>query len=279
MSINHKYKILFNNIKLIFTPLHSVKTHFHLLREFIAKDIKGRFAGSMAGILWALITPLSHIIIYYFIFSTVMRIQITPAETGTDSFFIYFLSAFFPWTILSESIIRSSGVLLENSNLITKVVFPVELLPICSLASSLIINGIGYILFLAYLAILDLFHPVWLVLIPAMMLYLIFISGLTYLLAALCVFLRDIRELTGQFLMIWFYATPVIYPISMIPDGFADIIKWNPASLYIHIFREILLFHRFPADAAVPALAFSLFSYCLGAWFFMKSKNAFGDVL
>ncbi|MEE4358998.1 MAG: ABC transporter permease [Desulfococcaceae bacterium] len=251
----------------------------HLMGEFVSKDIRGRFAGSMAGILWALITPLSNIIIYYFIFSIVIRIQVSAGENGTDSFFIYFLSGFFPWLILSESLSRSTGVLLENSNLITKVVFPVELLPICSMFTSLIINGIGFIAFLLFLAISGFFHPMWFVLIPLMGIYLIFIIGLCCLLSALCVFFRDIQEFMNLILTLWFYATPIIYPFSMLPESYRFIVEWNPANTYIQLVREILLTHSFSPEILWQAIFFSVISYCLGTCFFMKSAKAFGDVL
>jgi len=269
---------LFNNIKLIFIPLYSVGSHFYLLREFISREIKGRFAGSTAGILWTLINPLVNISLYYFVFSIIIRVQVNTAETGTDSFFIYFLSGFFPWYFFSESLSRSVGILIENANLITKVVFPLELLPVGTVFTSLILNGIGMTIFLIYLILEGYFHISWGFLLLIIPFQIFFIWGLANFFSALCVFIRDMREIMSILLTVWFYATPVIYPASMLPASF-EIIKFNPMWMFVQLYRDAIIVHHINwVDFGIVGII-SLLSYCIGTWFFMRAKPSFGDVL
>ncbi|MDM8537804.1 ABC transporter permease, partial [Desulfobacterales bacterium HSG17] len=223
--------------------------------------------------------PLVYIIIYIFIFSIIMRIRIDPLETGTDSFLIFFLSGFFPWLLFSEGISRATGILIENSNLITKVVFPVELLPIGSVLSAFIINSVGMLIMLIYLMFKGYFNYTWLYLIVLYPLYILFIGGFAYFFSALCVFIRDIKEILGILLMVWFYATPIIYTVSMIPDSLKLLIILNPVNIFISLFRDALLIHQVHYTPILYIAFLSAFSYAFGVWFFMRAKSAFGDVL
>lgn len=266
-------------INLMIKPIVSVKRHRHLLYEFISREIKSRFAGTMAGGLWVLINPFITIIVYVFIFSMVLRIQVSAEETGTDSFLIYFLSGFFPWILVSESLSRSVGVLIENANLITKVVFPVELLPVGTVISSFVINGIGFLLFCIYLVAKGYFNISWFFLIALVLLQILFAGGLSYLFAATCVFIRDIREVLGILLMVWFYATPIIYPVSMVPDSFKTVLNLNPMKIFIDLYRDFLLRHHIDGMAFLYLCITTVLIYGAGAIFFMRAKPAFGDVL
>lgn len=209
----------------------------------------------------------------------VLRIRITANETGTDSFLIYFLSGYFPWLIFSESLSRSVGVLLDNANLITKVIFPVELLPAATVSSVFIVNSIGMVIFWLYLIWQGYFHAIWISLILIFLLLYLFILGLANLLSALCVFIRDIKEILGLVLMVWFYATPIIYPVSMVPDIFKYIIEGNPMGECVKLTRSILLKHEMIWPTFFFFFGFSVCSFFLGTWCFSKAKRAFGDVL
>ncbi|MGE0086279.1 MAG: ABC transporter permease [Desulfococcaceae bacterium] len=265
--------------KHITTPFASVFSHPYLFAGFLKKEIKGRFAGTLAGMLWTLISPLASIIIYLFIFSQVLRIEIHAAENGTDSFVIFFLSGFFPWLFFSEGLSRSVGILIQNANLISKVVFPVELLPACSVISAFVINGIGLAMFLIYLGFQGYAHPVWLLLFFLIPVQIVFIWGLANLLSAICVFIRDINELLPIILMVWFYATPVIYPLSMIPDALKPLVSMNPGFWFTELYRSVLIVHQMQWQIFFQMCSAAILSFAFGSWFFMRAKPAFGDVL
>jgi lipopolysaccharide transport system permease protein len=257
----------------------SLYTHRVLLANFVSKDIRGRFAGTMAGLLWTLLQPLALMGIYLFVFSVIFRVQVTVEETGTDRFFLFFLTGFLPWLFLAESLSKAVGSLLENAGLITRVVFPVELVPSAAVLSAYLVNGAGLLLLLAALAALGHADPFWLLLPVILGVQFCFVWGLALLLAALCVFVRDLRELLGLVLTIWFFATPIIYPPNMVPESLDLLVRINPMALYVGLMRGVLLRHALDPDQLLLGLGFAMFFVVLGGWFFQRSKPAFGDVL
>lgn len=267
------------NFRLGFTPLLSLIRHRSLLKGFVSKEIRGRFAGSMAGMAWTLIHPLALIAVYTFVFSVVLRISVTQEETGTDNFIIFFLAGMLPWLIFSDSLIRATGSLTGNSQLITKVVFPVELLPGSSVVAATITHGIGLALFLGYLALTGHANTHWIFIFPLMLVHLVFTWGLALFLSALCVFIRDVQELVGIVIMVWFFTTPILYPVSFVPEWVREFILYNPMAILILSYRDIVLLHRFyPSDFLILSFI-ACACFLLGSWFFMRAKPAFGDVL
>jgi lipopolysaccharide transport system permease protein len=264
---------------IIFSPLKIIFAYRHLLGSFVKRDIKGRFAGSYAGNLWVLINPLATIVTYLFIFSIVLRVRVSSTETGTDNFTVYFLTGFFPWFMFAESLSRSTVILIENANLITKVYFPVALLPIGAVIASFVINGIGYLCFLFVLAIFGFYNFTWGYLIFLVFLQVLFTWGLANLLSALCVFIRDIKEILAIVLMVWFYATPIVYPASMLPEAFRIPMKYNPMWGFVELYRQAVLGLPFDFGQLLYISLISGFLFGFGSWFFMHAKDAFSDVL
>jgi len=119
---------------------------------FVRQDIKGRFAGSVMGMLWAVLSPLSNMLIYFFVFSVIMKIRMVVQETGTTSFAVYLLSGLIPWMAMSDSLGRATTILLENSSIIVKVSFPVQILPFAVVTVAFLLNGIAMAFFLCFLA-------------------------------------------------------------------------------------------------------------------------------
>ncbi len=261
------------------TPVSSALSHRHLLREFVLKEIKGRFAGSMGGLVWTLINPLATIIIYLFVFSIVLRVQVTSEETGTNSFAIYFLSGLFPWLIFSDGLSRSVGCIVTNANLIKKVVFPIEVLLAATVFTSFVVNGVGMLIFLAYLGFKGYVHTSWLLMLLVVFLQMFFTWGIASFLAAACVFIRDIGELLGIVLMVWFFSTPIIYPLSMLPENIRGFMYVNPMTIFTALYRDVLLTNQIHWLSLAYLAILSFLSYSIGAWFFMRAKPAFGDVL
>jgi lipopolysaccharide transport system permease protein len=261
------------------TPFLSIYHYKHLLKGFVAKDIKGRFAGSAAGLLWTVLTPLSRILAYFFVFSLVLRVSVTQAETGTDRFVIFFLCGFFPWTLFAESLSKSVRILISESRIITKVIFPVELLPVSVAISNFIINGIGIGLLLIYLAFDGYMNPYWCFIPLFLLLEFLFVLGLAFFLSALCVFIRDLGEVFNIVIMLWFFGTPIIYPASRVPESLTFLLDLNPMAHVVNVFRSGILMGKLDFYSLAVMTAFCLVSYGAGTWFFMRSKPAFGDVL
>ena len=254
-------------------------SHRGLLKQFVNRDIRGRFAGSIAGLLWTVLMPLSQIITYFFLFSVIIKIRLPEAEIGTGSFLIFFLAGLFPWLAFSEALSRATGILQENTNLITKVIFPTELLPASAALSAFFFNGVGFLIFLVYLVSQGFFGWTWLLIPFLVCLLFLFSIGAACFLSALCVFLRDTQQLLGIVLTIWFYFTPILYPISMVPESMRSIMKINPMLIYVDLFRQALLKHEFDMVNIVICIFFSLLTFFLGTLFFDRLKYSFSDVL
>ncbi|MBF0200707.1 MAG: ABC transporter permease [Desulfamplus sp.] len=266
-------------LKVIFEPFFLIFSRFQLLREFVLRDIKGRFAGSFAGLLWTVLNPLATIVAYFFVFSLVMRISVTVEETGTDRFVIFFLCGFFPWVMFAESLNKSVGSLIAQSSLITKVLFPVELIPLSTLISAFITNAMGFGLFLIYIALDGYLHISWLWVPVLLLIEMLFALGLCLFLSAICVFIRDTAELLSVVTMLWFFATPIIYPFSMVPESMKFFFKMNPVALMVENFRDVLLLHTPDPWMISITMVVAMMSFACGSWFFSRSKVAFGDVL
>jgi lipopolysaccharide transport system permease protein len=260
-------------------PLASARLHPYLLRKFVARDIRGRLAGSMGGGLWTVLTPLATILVYMFVFSIVLRVRVTVPETGTDSYALFFLAGLLPWFFFLEGLSRSAGCVIENANLVTKVVFPVELLPAGRVLTVFLTNGIGLFLFMVYLATRGYADPTWSVVPLLLLVQMIFIWGIAAFAAAASVFLRDLTEIIEIFLRLWFFATPIIYPLSRVPETFRPIMALNPMAGFVGLYRDLLLAHQFEWAVLARLSILSLTCYAVGTWFFMRSKGAFGDVL
>ncbi len=254
--------------------------HPGLLRGFLSQDINGRFAGSMGGLFWSVLTPLANILIYMFVFSVIMRVRLPVEEIGTESFAIYLLSGLLPWMAFAEAMNRAPSFLLEKAALITKVSFPVEILPYINIITPFALNGIGFVLFLGYLLLAGYGQIGWLWLPLVILCHILFTLGLVAIISALSVFLRDLQQLVGLLVSVWFFLTPILYPLSMVPEGFRALILWNPMYPFIELYRQVLLRDDGVSGGLLLAiLLLAGLSYLLGGWFFMRIKHAFGDVL
>ncbi|WP_045215355.1 ABC transporter permease [Desulfonatronovibrio magnus] len=266
-------------IERILLPLLMVFRYNNLLRSFVSREIRGRFAGNIAGIAWTLITPVATMLVYMFVFSIVLRISVTVEETGTDSFFVYFVTGFVPWLIFADSMSKATGSILDNASIVTKVIFPVELLPLTSVVSSLIINGFGLAVLLIFLASQGFISSTWVLLFLILPLQTLFTMGVGMLFASACVYLRDIREMTGLILMVWFFSTPIIYPLSMVPENIQSLILLNPMHAFISLYRDVLIADNLEVLSIVIVVLYAVLAYIVGSLFFARVKPGFGDVL
>jgi len=269
-------------LKLHLTILNWITAPFRyqtLFLGFVHQEIRGRYAGSIGGLLWSIITPLSNMLIYIFVFSVVFKIRLKPIETGTDSFVLFLLSGLLPWIAFSEAVGGSAGMFLSKAGLITKVAFPLEVVPVAGVCVTFILNGIGFVAFLIYLTIEGFADPAWLYLPVVTFIFMIFTLGVMVLLASLSVFIRDIQQAIASVLSLWMYLTPVLYPVTMLSEELRLLICLNPVYPFIELYHRILLKHTLPIDLLGYAVGYAMISFLTGIWFYSRSRNAFADVL
>jgi lipopolysaccharide transport system permease protein len=259
----------------ILTPV----THNRLVKNFSRQDFTSQFTASVGGFLWLFLTPIANIVIYAFVFSYIFKIRAIEGF-GETSFVLFLMVGYLPWFAFGESIGKSTTLLLEKATLITKVKFPVQVLPISGTLVPYLTHAIGLVLLLLYLAANSYSNVLWLLLPFIFLMQLLFTIGLVAILSSLSIFLRDLQQLVSLIITIWFFLTPIIYPLTMIQnESVRSFFVWNPMHNFINLYREIILLGEFSLINLQVAFFFSMMSFFIGGWLFMKIRPAFGDVL
>ena len=258
----------------VMTPVEN----YRLFPNFMRQDFFAQFAASVGGFLWLFVTPVIHIIIYTFVFGYVFGLRATE-EFGQTEFVIFMMIGYLPWFAFAEAVSKSTGLLLEKAPLITKVMFPVQIIPVVGTVVPYLTHAIGFGVLLVYLAMQGYLSWLWLWLPLVFFLQFLFTIGLVAILSALCVFLRDLQQLVALLVLIWFFLTPIIYPISYIDGSIQHLFMLNPMHSFVNLYREIILLGELPLANLQVILPVSLLSYLFGGWLFVRVKHAFGDVL
>ncbi|QWR78767.1 ABC transporter permease [Candidatus Magnetomonas plexicatena] len=252
----------------------------YMLWCLVVRDIKSRYTGSFIGFFWAVIQPIVTVITYTFVFSYVMKVRLGPAA-GSQNFVLWLLCGLSPWLFFSENLIRSIGVLNDNKNLITKSLFPSELLPFSILLSNLVNHLImGVIVIIAVLiyqksiTMLIFYFPV----------YLFFLSlaslGISWLISSINVYIRDIGQVITVLINLWFFYTPIVYEPSMAPAKLQFFFKLNPMYYVVDGYRLALLGLDHPQWKGLLVVAVtSVFVTILGALVFKRLKLDFAELL
>lgn len=249
-----------------------------LLRELVKRDLQGRYSGSLLGFFWALVQPLWQFVLFTFVFSTVMRVS--PVGERTASFAVFLFSGLLPWLAFHETLVRSSTAITDNAALIKKVTFPSEILVLAVAVSALVQEALALGVFAAVLAARG--EMAWsglpwlLVAVP---LQLALAIGLGLLLAGAQVFVRDVAPVVGLVLSGWFYLTPIVYPLGLVPERYRSWIAVNPLTTVVGLYRSALLGAP-PGASVVPALQLALLSGVVlsaGLLAFRRLRPAFVD--
>lgn len=246
----------------------------------VIRDIRKRYIGSFLGVFWSIVHPLSQILIYYFVFSVILQIK-AGTEYGETNFAIWLVSGLLPWMFFAEIITRSPEAVLEQSNLITKAIFPSEILSPTLILSAMINHLIGIVLFIGFLLLFgySITFNILLIL-PFMLITGIFALGISWMLSALNVFLRDIGQIIGVFVNIWFFLTPIIYPRHLIPKKLQGLYSLNPMLYSVEGYRIGLLGSvHINIEGLIYFLFVALFTFALGGLIFKKLKPDFADIL
>ena len=264
----------------VWQPLWEMPGRLSLILSLARRELAARYKGSVLGILWALVTPIVMIAIFTFLFAGVFKARFGLSASPWD-YALYLFCGLLPWTAFQESLQLSSTTIVSHANLVKRVVFPLETLPVAQTLAALANQMFGTVaLLLALLVIRHQLHAsvVWL---PALLVpQLIATLGAAWLLASLGVFLRDIVQGISLVLLAWMYLTPIIYPESIVPARYLSIIQWNPFTPLVRCYRRVLI-DGLPPDW--PGLAyftiFALISFAFGYWWFAKTRKNFADVI
>lgn len=253
---------------------------WRLARHFYLRELRNRYLGSISGFVWPLVQPLALLGIYAYVFVVIFQARVPDARTS--GFVPYLAVAFWPWTAFSESLQRAVPAIQTNAGLISKVAVPHSLLVEATVAAAFTLQLAGYAAVLLVLALSGVtVHAAGLPgAVAVLALLLCFTLGLSYLLSALQVFVRDLEHAMASVLMLWFFGTPILYSVSLIPEPYRWIAWINPMTWYMSTLREMLLYGDWsPAWGDLGAVAVALGVLVLGRFVFQRLSPRFEDFL
>jgi homopolymeric O-antigen transport system permease protein len=264
----------------VWRPLWEMPRRFDLIGSLVRRELAARYRGSVLGLAWAMVTPVVMIAIFTFIFAGIFGARFGANGSAWD-FALYLFCGLLPWTAFQEAVAASTQTVVAHANLVKRVVFPLEILPVSIVLTALVNQMFGTIaLVVASLLIRGELHAtlLWLpvLLVPQLMLTL----GLSWLVASLGVFLRDIVQGVALLLTVWLYLTPIIYPESVVPDRFQPFITANPFTHLIRSYRRIMLEGAMPDWRGLAFFTtFALACFIFGYWWFARTRKNFADVI
>ncbi|MEC1744258.1 ABC transporter permease [Schinkia azotoformans] len=265
-----------------FVLLHFIKSYKSLIIQFSKREILSRYRGSFLGIFWSFINPLIMLTVYTFVFSVVFKGKWgqTLSENKFE-FAIILFCGLIAFNIFSETVNRAPSIIIGNVNYVKKVLFPLEILPITILISSLIHALISFVVLLLGLIIFMNTFTWQIILAPILLLPLIFFTlGFSWLLASLGVYIRDVGYTVSLITTVLFYLTPIFYPISAVPDFFQTFMYLNPLTFVIENFRNAVIWGTFSDwSGLVITMIGSLLTLQFGFIWFIKTRKGFADVL
>lgn len=262
----------------MFESVKKLFSYRELLFSLTKKELKVKYRGSALGFFWSLLNPILTMLVYSFVFSIL--------RGGVEEFAIFLICALLPFNFLSNSVNYGASSIIANSNLVNKIYFPREIIPLSVVLANLVNFLLELIALFIVLGIMGYKFYLYLYLLPLVIFIQSFlVAGMTLLVSALNVFFRDLQHLITIIMMVWFFGTPVIYSLSMVPEGwFKAIIKLNPMTIYASYYRNIFYYVKYPEGGGFPSvpetlttLGITLLVFFVGYFVFKKLEYRFAE--
>ncbi len=252
-----------------------------LIWQMTKREVLSRYRGSVLGLAWAFFNPLLMLVVYTVVFSVVFKARWDVGSDSKVEFALVLFIGLIIHSVFAECLMRAPGLILSNVNYVKKVVFPLEILPWVIVGSAIFNAAISLIVWALFFIVVN--HTLnWTVLfVPIIFLPLVLFSfGISWFLASLGVYLRDVGQITGVVTTFLLFMSPILYPISMLPEPYRIILYLNPLTFIIEQARDVLMWGKPPDYLIVSiSLAISTLVAWLGYAWFQKTRNGFADVL
>lgn len=259
----------------------SIWRNRNLIKALVKREVIGRYRGSVLGIFWSFFNPVLMLTVYTFVFSVIFKARWNGSSDSKTEFALILFAGLIVFNLFAECINRAPGLILANKNYVTKVVFPLEILPLVSLGSALFhtLISIGVWL-IAYVILFGLPHVTVLMLPLLFIPLLLFIIGLSWSLASLGVYLRDVSQIIGVITTVLMFLSPVFYPVTALPEAYRPLLFLNPLTPVIEQTRNVLFWGKIP-DLSVWSIysTGAILVAWLGFVWFQKTRKGFADVL
>ena len=264
----------------VWQPLWQLPGRVDLIISLARRELAARYKGSVLGIVWAVLTPIVMIAIFTFIFAGIFKARFGASNSQWD-YALYLFCGLLPWNAFQESLQLSSTTIVAHANLVKRVVFPLETLPVSQSLAMIANQMFGTAaLLIAALIIRHELHATTLLLPILLLPQLVATLGAAWLLASLGVFVRDIVQGISLILMAWMYLTPIIYPESIVPEQYRRLIDLNPFTPLIRNYRRLILEGIAPDwPGLLYFSAFAVLIFIFGYWWFAKTRKNFADVI
>ena len=243
-----------------------------LLKSNVKKEIRGKYKGSILGVLWSFLNPLLMVLVYAIVFPYIMRVK-------TENYVVFLICGIIPWTFFISSINQGMITVRMNAGIIKKVYFPREILPISVALSGLVnffISCVIIVLFCIFGGVGISYHIILLPVIAVLEFFLIL--GLIFALSAINIYIKDTEYLVQFFLNMLFYGTPILYSTTLFPERFRWLLYLNPMTHIINAYRDIFMYHQFPTvNTLMFIFAFAMAALLLGVLIFRKLEKGFAE--
>lgn len=262
---------------------HKLK-HWSLLRTLVVRDLESKYKGSSLGNFWTIAHQISQILIYTYVFSVILKVKLnlTGVDANNFIFGLWLYAGLLPWTAMTNGLVQSSTIVINQPNLVKKVVFPLGLLPWVPVLSAFIESLVGLLLLISMLVLMHgSIHPT-LLLMPMIWIPQVLLTiGISYFLSSVTVFIRDVPQSLIVFINMLFYLTPIVYPISAIPLEWRSWVLWlNPVAAIVEVYRELLIVGRVTHWGEwLFTWVLSLGAVVLGRMVYRRLRVGFADVL
>lgn len=259
----------------------SLAHNWDLLRELVVREVIGRYRGSVMGLLWSFFNPILMLAVYTFVFSYVFNARWSGGDGSKTEFALVLFAGLMVFNMFAECCNRAPLLVTSNVGYVKKVVFPLEILPIVALGSSLFHLLVSFVVWLVFYVIFVGLPSPTVSLLPVAVLPLILMTlGFSWMLASLGVYLRDVAQVIGVVTLVLMYLSPIFYPISVMPEQYRYFMNISPLTATVEQVRDVLMWNR-GLDLSVwsISLAVGLLVAWLGFAWFQKTRRGFADVL
>ena len=245
-----------------------------LLANLVLRDMRIKYKGSTLGFAWSLLHPLLMAAVYTLAFKYIVQMQV-------DHFPIFLLTGLLPWIFFASALTSATASIAENGTLVRKVAFPRAILPLGSVASQFVQFALMYAVIVPIaLVTIDGASPAVVALVPIVLLQLVFTAGLALVLATAHVHFRDTRHLLEVLLQMWFWVTPIVYPLARVPARFRGYFAFNPMTWFVQAYQNIVLHQAVPSATAIAVLvAAAGASALLGFGVFLRYERRFAELV
>jgi len=260
--------------------LKALWTYRGFILGSVKREFQSKYRNSLLGAAWTILNPLAMIVVYTVIFAQVMHSRLA-GNNSTFAYSIYLCAGVLTWGLFAEIIGRAQNTFLENANLLKKLSFPRLCLPVTVVINALLNFSIVFGLFSIFLLISGNFPGLaYLALIPVLAILVAFSIGLGISLGVLNVFFRDVGQFFGIVIQFWFWLTPIVYPITILPESMRSLMSYNPMASLIAAFQDILVSGHWPAwQSLLPATIVAVAMCALGMQLFRKHAGEMVDEL